>query len=56
MLNLQKVRKMTYNPSGKNLENQENWPFMEDGYPTIFGYGKCCLKTGIFIFRGVGHF
>ena len=37
MLNLQRIRKMAYNPSGKNQKNQKNWPLLEDGHPANGG-------------------
>ena len=51
MLNLQKIRKMVYNPSGKNQENQKNWPLLEDGQPADVGDEKY-LKRGTCIYRG----
>ena len=44
MLHLQKIRKMAYNPPGKNLKN-------DDGHPNNDGDGKCCLKIGVYIYR-----
>ena len=44
MLHLQKIRKMAYNPPGKNLKN-------DDGHPTNDGDGKRCLKIGVYIYR-----
>ena len=32
---------MTYNPSGKNQENQNNWPLLVDGHPVNNGDEKC---------------
>ena len=44
MLQLQKIRKMAYNPPEKNLKN-------DDGHPNNDGDGKCCLKIGVYIYR-----
>ena len=40
MFHLRKIRKMAYNPSGKNQEN-------EVAHPVNYGDGKCCLKIGV---------
>ena len=53
MLNQQKIRKMAYNPSEKNQENQKNWPLLEDGHPANVRDEKC-LKRGVRIYREGG--
>ena len=44
MLHLQEIRKMAYNQPVKNQKN-------DDGHPANDGDGKCCLKTGVYIYR-----
>lgn len=52
MLNLQKIRKMRYNSSGKYWENQKNWLLLEDDSLLMLAIEKC-LKIRVSIYRGV---
>ena len=45
MLHLQKIKKMTHNPWGKNQKN-------EDGHSVNDGDEKCCLRIGVYINSG----
>ena len=47
MLNLQKIRKMRYNPSGKYRENQKIWLLLEDGLPLNVADRKMSKNKGI---------
>ena len=47
MLNLRKIRKMAYIPSGRNQENQENSSLLEDGHLD----GGCAWKMSKNIFK-----